>query len=86
MYHVFVIHSFIDERLGYFHALAVVNSAGVNTGGVAAVLVISLVIPTIASLTYRVFSKSCFLFPNLGLDMVPCHRSGRSRTKYLKIF
>ena len=86
MYHVFFIHLFIDEHLGYFHALAIVNSAGVNIGGVAAVLVISLVIPTLAFLTYLVFSKSCFPFPNLGLDTGPCHGSGRSRTRYLKIF
>jgi len=32
MYHMFFIHSSVDEYLGCFHILAVVNSATVNTG------------------------------------------------------
>ena len=32
VYHVFFIHSSVDERLGCFSILAVVNSAAVNTG------------------------------------------------------
>ena len=34
MYHNFFIHSSVDGYLGYFHVLASVNSAAVNTGGV----------------------------------------------------
>lgn len=30
---VFFIHSAIDEHLGYFHILATLNSAAMNTGG-----------------------------------------------------
>ena len=32
MYHNFFIHSSVDGHLGYFHILAIVNSASVNTG------------------------------------------------------
>ena len=32
MYHVFLIHSSVDGYLGYFHVLAIVNSAAVNIG------------------------------------------------------
>ena len=30
IYHIFLIHSSVDRHLGYFHFLAVVNSAAVN--------------------------------------------------------
>ena len=32
MYHNFFIHSFVNGHLGYFHVVAIVNSAAVNTG------------------------------------------------------
>ena len=32
MYHSFFIHSSIDGHLGYFHVLAIINGATVNTG------------------------------------------------------
>ena len=32
MYHIFFIHSSVDEHLGCFRVLAVVNSVGVNMG------------------------------------------------------
>ena len=32
MYHNFFIHSSVDECLGCFHVLAIVNSAAVNIG------------------------------------------------------
>ena len=32
MYHNFFIHSSLDEHLGYFHALAIGNSAAINNG------------------------------------------------------
>ena len=32
MYHIFFIHSSVDGQLGYFHDLAIVNSAAMNIG------------------------------------------------------
>ena len=32
MYHSFFIQSFVDRHLGFFHVLAIVNSAGMNNG------------------------------------------------------
>ena len=32
MYHNFFIHSSVDGHLGYFHVLAIVNSASMNNG------------------------------------------------------
>ena len=32
IYHIFFIHSSVDGHLGYFHVLATVNSAAMNTG------------------------------------------------------
>ena len=32
MYHIFFIHSSVDGHLGYFHVLAIVNSAAVRSG------------------------------------------------------
>ena len=32
MCHNFFIHSSVDEQLGFFHVLAIVNSASVNNG------------------------------------------------------
>ena len=32
MYHSFLIHSSADGHLDYFHALAIINSAGMNVG------------------------------------------------------
>ena len=33
VYHIFFIHSFVDEYLGCFHILAIVNNASNYSGG-----------------------------------------------------
>ena len=43
MYHNFFIHSSVDGHLGYFHVLAIVNSAAVNKGiNVSFLILVSL--------------------------------------------
>ena len=42
MYHIFFIQSFVDEHLGYFHVLAIANSAAVNIGVPVSFQIISL--------------------------------------------
>ena len=32
MYHIFLIHSSVDGHFGYFHVLAIMNCAAMNTG------------------------------------------------------
>ena len=32
MYHSFLIHSSVDGNLGFFHVLAIINSAAMNIG------------------------------------------------------
>ena len=32
MYHIFLIHSSVNEHLGFLHVLAIVNSAAMNIG------------------------------------------------------
>ena len=32
IYHIFFIHSSVDGRIGYFHVLAIINSAAMHVG------------------------------------------------------
>ena len=41
MYHVFFIHSSVSGHLGYFHALATVNSAAMNIGTHVSFLIVA---------------------------------------------
>lgn len=41
-YHILFIHSLVDEHLGHFHLLAIVNSAAVNIDGHIFVCILSV--------------------------------------------
>ena len=61
MYHNFFIHSSVDGHLGFFHVLAVVNSAAVNIGvhGSFSILVFSGYMPRSGTArSYRGFIPS----------------------------
>ena len=64
MYHNFLIHSSADGHLGWFHVLAIVNSATVNTGVQMALafLFSSRVCPAVGLLGHMADLFSVFFF------------------------
>ena len=62
MYHIFFIHSSVDEHLGCFHVLAIVNSAAMNTGVHVSLQTIFFSRHMPRSRTARLYGSSIFSF------------------------
>ena len=55
MYHSFLIHLSADVHLGYFHVLAIINSAAMNIGAHVSlsILVSSVCMPAVGLLSHK---------------------------------